>query len=165
MAGRKPLPTAVKAARGTLRASRQKVDEPKAALASADVAPPRGMRKEAVAEWRRLAPVLVELCVLTTADLAALRAVCEAWCDYVSAQRVATKAGAYYKTTSRDGSTMIRAHPAIADRSDAWRRYRSGLVEFGLTPASRSRVSTVDAGGEGKSAAGPRRLEDWMRER
>ncbi|MBL0220020.1 MAG: phage terminase small subunit P27 family [Myxococcales bacterium] len=119
------------------------------------------MRKEAAAEWRRLVAVLVEMKVLTAADLSALRAVCEAWADYRAAQTVAAKKP-YYKTKSRDGSEMIRAHPAVADRSDAWRRYRAGLVEFGLTPASRSRVSAVE-GGNGKPAAGPQRLEDWMR--
>jgi P27 family predicted phage terminase small subunit len=36
---------------------------------------------------------------------------------------------------------MIKAHPAAIMKADAWKRLRAMLAEFGMTPASRSKVS------------------------
>ncbi|MGV3983297.1 phage terminase small subunit P27 family, partial [Citrobacter freundii] len=37
---------------------------------------------------------------------------------------------------------MIKPHPAAMMKADAWKRLRAMLGEFGMTPASRSKVST-----------------------
>jgi phage terminase small subunit len=37
---------------------------------------------------------------------------------------------------------MIKAHPAAIMKADAWKRLRHG--EFGMTPASRSKVKQND---------------------
>jgi P27 family predicted phage terminase small subunit len=36
---------------------------------------------------------------------------------------------------------MIKAHPAAIMKADAWKRLRAMLGEFGMTPASRSKVN------------------------
>ncbi len=36
---------------------------------------------------------------------------------------------------------MIKAHPSAAMKADAWKRIRAMLSEFGMTPASRAKVS------------------------
>lgn len=38
---------------------------------------------------------------------------------------------------------MYRQRPAVAIRDRAWEAFQRGLVEFGLTPASRSRVAPL----------------------
>ena len=44
-----------------------------------------------------------------------------------------------------DGGFLIKANPAVAMLADADRRFKSYLVEFGLTPAARTKVK-VDGG-------------------
>ena len=106
--------------------------------------------------WRRLVPVLAELRVLTVADLAALELTCSAWADMAEAQAAIDAAGgAWYTTINDAGSEMVRAHPALSERADAWRRFKVGLVEFGLTPAARAKVAPAEAG-----AADP--LEEFL---
>ncbi len=45
---------------------------------------------------------------------------------------------------------MIKANPAVAMLADADRRFKSYLVEFGLTPAARTKVK-VDGGEKKKT--------------
>jgi phage terminase small subunit len=51
----------------------------------------------------------------------------------------------YYTTTTENGSLMIRPHPAMAIRSDAWKRVVGMLDRFGMTPSSRTKVSALAA--------------------
>jgi len=95
--------------------------------------------------WRKLAPVLAELRVLTDADLAALELTCNAWSEYQAACAFIAKQGAWYTTVNELGGEMVRSNPALVERGDAWRRFKAGLVEFGLTPASRSKVAALPA--------------------
>jgi len=57
------------------------------------------------------------------------------------------KGSAYY--TTENG--MIRAHPAVAQRSEALRHLQSLHAELGLTPASRGKVG----GGKQRTSANP----------
>lgn len=49
--------------------------------------------------------------------------------------------GRTYATTATSGDKLIRARPAVAMRNESMRHAQSLLAEFGLTPASRSKVS------------------------
>lgn len=51
----------------------------------------------------------------------------------------------YYTTRTKEGSLMIRPHPAMAIRQDAWKRVVGLLREFGMTPSARTRVSAGEA--------------------
>jgi phage terminase small subunit len=51
----------------------------------------------------------------------------------------------YYTSRTREGSLMIRPHPAMAVRQDAWKRVTVLLREFGMTPASRTRISATES--------------------
>lgn len=50
----------------------------------------------------------------------------------------------YYTTRTKEGSLMIRPHPAMAIRQDAWKRVVGLLREFGMTPSARTRVAASD---------------------
>ena len=73
------------------------------------------------ATWRKLAPVLCRSRVLTVADELALALLCQAVADYVE----------------------IRRDPSGRRRSAALRSVITLLGEFGLSPASRSRIVTT----------------------
>ncbi len=53
---------------------------------------------------------------------------------------------------------MIKPHPAAVMKADAWKRIRAMLSEFGMTPASRSKV-----GANGPAEADP--LEEFLKKR
>jgi P27 family predicted phage terminase small subunit len=79
--------------------------------------------------------------VLTTADKTGLALLCEALAEYLEARQVIADAGALtYESETKQGGVMIRAHPAAALASDAFRRAVAVAKEFGLTPAARARV-------------------------
>ena len=55
-------------------------------------------------------------------------------------QTLVDRDGLTYSTTSTAGETVIKGNPAVAMLADADRRFKGYLVEFGLTPAARSKV-------------------------
>jgi phage terminase small subunit len=110
MRGRKPKPTVLKIAEGAQKC-RTNFAEP--VLASAgDLAPPKWLGSFGEERWRELAPVLGHAGLLTVGDLPAFEQLCD---EYDTIRRDALD------TSARD-------------------RYRRLLVEFGLTPSSRSRI-------------------------
>jgi P27 family predicted phage terminase small subunit len=83
--------------------------------------------------------------LLTHADRAALAAYCTAYSRWVKAEQQVAKYGTIVKSPDK-GFPMKSPYLTVADQAmDAMRKY---LVEFGLTPSSRSRIRVP-----GKSAA------------
>lgn len=97
--------------------------------------PPAWLSKDAKAEWRRVAPILVERAVLTEADLGILESYVVAIARVREAER----------TIARDGATITNAkgefkrHPAVTSQDAAIKTARLCANELGLTPVSRSR--------------------------
>lgn len=83
--------------------------------------------------------------VMTGADPVALGLLCDALADYMAARDVVRKKGTTYETEG-DAGTMLRQRPEVYIAADAWRRAKLMLTEFGLTPASRAKVSAADVG-------------------
>jgi len=83
--------------------------------------------------------------VMTGADPVALGLLCDALADYMAARAVVEKEGASYETEG-DAGKMLRQRPEVYIAADAWRRAKLMLTEFGLTPASRAKVSAADVG-------------------
>ena len=92
--------------------------------------------------WPGLADTLAARGVLTEADGLALAMLCEALADWQAARDAIDAAGGEtYEARTESGAVMHRAHPAVAMRNDAWRRVQAAMAEFGLSPASREKVS------------------------
>lgn len=143
--GRKRIPDHLKVVRGTDRADRRNDEAP----TPAQVRPPMPatLTDTAQANWDRFCTVLEGMGVLTIADEFALEQLVEAYSDWRQAHEVIAAEGTHYETEGASG-LMIRAHPAVAMRSDGARRFQSLMSEFGLTPASRSKVSVAQGEGE-----------------
>jgi P27 family predicted phage terminase small subunit len=107
--------------------------------------PPSWLSKEARKHWKEVSAELDLMGVLTTADAQALALFCDALSEYVAARHEVLTVGATYSSETESGGLIVRPNPAVAMASDAWRRLKSMATEFGLTPASRSKV-----GGAGK---------------
>jgi P27 family predicted phage terminase small subunit len=107
--------------------------------------PPRFLLPDAKAEWRRLAPGLYHMHLLTVVDEMTFAAYCQAYARWVAAE-TALKAMA-----ERDELThglLIKTHegnaiqnPLVGTANRASRNMISYATEFGFTPASRARVA------------------------
>lgn len=143
-APRKPTP--LKVLHGTNRKDRANPKEPKPADLPKDATPPEWLTTRGKEAWTDILPILRGLGVMTVADPVALALLCDALAEYVDARAVVRVEGATYWTEGK--STMLRARPEVTIASDAWRRAKVMLTEFGLTPASRARVSGAAPGEE-----------------
>lgn len=101
---------------------------------------PRWLDATARRAWRELGAVLDEMRVITLADAMALELLCTAYADYRAASAAIARHGMTYACET-EFSTIIRIRPEVLQAANAWRRVKVMLQEFGLTPASRSKVS------------------------
>lgn len=108
--------------------------------------------------FKKLAADLDNIGVLTLLDAKALELLVEVYAEYREHCKTLDSEGYTYTTTSMAGDTLLKAHPAAAMKSDAWKRLRAMMAEFGMTPASRSKVA---AGGEKEKDP----LEDFLSKR
>ena len=99
---------------------------------------PSYLSKDAKAEWRRVAPILIRERpgVLTDADLAAL----ENYCIAVATMRQA------HRELSATGLLLAgKRNPASTILLQAQQQQLRAAGELGLTPAARSRASMMEA--------------------
>lgn len=102
--------------------------------------PPEWLDALAVEEWWRVVPDLEKAGVTCRVEAAALGCYCQA----VSRLRAAEA------QIARDGITIVtpvglRKHPAVTVADRAMVLVRSFAMDFGITPASRSRVAVAPA--------------------
>jgi P27 family predicted phage terminase small subunit len=132
--GPAPTPTEVLKARGSWRA-KARAGEPADEVAAPR--PPDWLDAEAVAEWKRLVPLLKQRRTVYRSCRGALAVMCDAWSLFCRAvrQRDALLAGAV------PDALAVRRWAAIAAEAQA--TYLKVAQEFGLTPASRARVQAA----------------------
>ena len=139
MGRRGPLPTvfAVKKLRGN--PSKEMLDhrEPKGTAGAPTL--PRTLTAVGLAFGRGLMNTMSKNGTIDQADGWALECVCTAYADHRQAVDLLAEVGLTYRSDTPTGE-IVRAHPAVAIRNDAWRRVLKGLAELGLTPMSRGRV-------------------------
>jgi P27 family predicted phage terminase small subunit len=92
-------------------------------------------------EWRRLVPILQRMRVLTEADGLALANLCADVSLLMRAQESLAKTGLFIKNPKTE---MVHQNPVLNLIRVTTDRVTRGLREFGLTPASRSKVQAVE---------------------
>lgn len=145
MAGRRPTPTALKRLAGN--PGKRALNESEPQFAPGRPPCPAHLVGEARTEWSRVTRLLVEAGLLTKADRAALAAYCEAWATWVLAVEMLAKPkeeGGGMVTITENGYPMLSAWWTVSQQ--AAKSMRSFLVEFGLTPAARSRMKVQSEG-------------------
>jgi P27 family predicted phage terminase small subunit len=138
MATPKPQPTEFKKLKGTLQKCRTNKHEPKVKVMKTSA--PAWLSPTAKEAYQELSELLVDMKVLAASDRTALAMLCDAYAEYREARDFIKEKGMTYITTS-EGGAMHRAYPQVAIASDAYKRVRSMMTEFGLTPSSRSKVA------------------------
>jgi P27 family predicted phage terminase small subunit len=135
--GRPPKPTVLKRLAGNPGKRTLNPNEPDPRRDDVAPSPPRHLSREAKREWRRVVPELHRLGLLTRIDTAALEAYCEAYATWVDATKRVREQGMVFN--SPNGWPVQNPYLSIANQ--AAKEIHRWLVEFGMTPASRSRVS------------------------
>src|SRR5262245_25295273 len=109
MRGRKPMPAHLKVLRGNPGHQRIR-PEPKPSLLLEPPAPPAYLAGYAADEWRRIAPELHWLGLLTALDIAPFAAYCQAFAKWRHASEALEATGMMVK--AEDGTT--RPHPLVS---------------------------------------------------
>jgi P27 family predicted phage terminase small subunit len=127
--GRKPKPAGMSTRRP------QREEGPVARLPAC----PPHLEGEARKEWRRTGRMLLECGLVTKIDGAALAVLCQAWARWVEAEQNLSRFGVVIK--SPNGFPIQSPYLAIANQ--AMGQVTKLLVEFGMSPSSRTRVSVA----------------------
>jgi P27 family predicted phage terminase small subunit len=154
MAAPRPKPTALKIAEGNPGKRALNFDEPQ--VQAGEPLMPKGLSLSGRREWKSIVQELLKLGVLTVVDGKALAAYCECFAMWEMARKEIKKNGLTFQTKTvvntkmPDGTVKqevilcsIKKNPAVAIAFESLRAMKSYLIEFGLTPASRSRLHVV----------------------
>ena len=143
MPGRRPLPTEVKRLRGNPGKRKLNDQEPGVPIGEPEM--PADLPELAQVEWKSIVPLLLQMGVLSKVDGKALVGYCYAWARLMQAEKEINDRGIILDepVTDKEGNeigTRTKANPACALADRAMVRMKSFLIEFGLTPASRSKL-------------------------
>jgi P27 family predicted phage terminase small subunit len=138
--GRKPKPTALKLVTGN--PGRRKLPTHEAKPTRVVPSPPAHLSEGALTAWGSLASRLDRLGLLTELDAMALEQLAENYAEIV-ALREDISANGRTQIVKTQTDTVERSRPQVSMLSDAERRFRGMMCEFGLTPSARSRVTAT----------------------
>ena len=130
--GRKPKPTALKKLEGNPGKRPLNTMEPTPPNVSIHC--PQYLLPDARKEWKRLAPILIQMGLLTAADVVPFAAYCTAFARWKEAEEEISRHGSIYK----DDDGRIRPNPFIAIANQQMREIKSFAADFGLTPSNRA---------------------------
>ena len=101
---------------------------------------PAFLDDEARKEWRRLTRILLKMRVLSEADGMALAKLCQAYSTMTRAQKKLSQGGLLLKTPSG----YVQQSPLLGIINECVRQITVLSREFGLTPASRTRIQIIE---------------------
>ena len=134
--GRKPKPTAIKELEGNPGKRKLNTNEPKPRAKAPPC--PKWLEDDAKKEWRRLAKQMENLGTLTEVDMAAFAGYCQAYARWKAAEEFISRNGAIVKTPSGYWQQI----PQVSIAQQYLKQMSKFCEQFGLTPASRSRIVT-----------------------
>jgi len=143
MRGRPPKPTALKQLEGN-PGKRALPEEPTAQALSRPPRVPSGLDGDAARFWRKAARALVDMGLLTAADVPAFEIMAKHWALASKAWRQIEQEG----MIAEDERGLPRKHPLLQVWRDNSKAFREYAARFGLTPADRARVHVQPGHGE-----------------
>ena len=132
--GRKPTPTAMKELEGNPGKRKLNEREPKPDKKAPSC--PKWLEPEGKREWRRLAKKMEALGILTEVDMAAFAGYCQAYARWKEAEEFITQHGTIVRTPSGYWQQV----PQVSIAQTYLKVMNRFAEQFGLTPASRSRI-------------------------
>ncbi len=146
--GRKRKPTQDKVIQGTFRKDRANLSEPEYDIAQ--VVPPDLIKENdfALEEWIRITPSLISRKVLTIVDVGTVERYCMMYARWREAEDELKTTGLTIKTSNEN----IIQNPLVGIANKAAEQCNKFASELGITPATRSKVS---------SEVGNKEKDDW----
>ena len=143
--GRRPKPTGMKLLAGNpgRRPLNKREPKPKRSVPHC----PKQLSAAAKREWQRIAKELAKLGLLSRIDRAALAAYCQAWGRWIEAEDKLKKHGVIVK--SPNGFPVQSPYLNVANQ--AMKQMTRMVVEFGMTPSSRSGVQALPPAEQGNT--------------
>ena len=145
MAGRRPLPTAIKKLTGN--AGHRPLNDAEPEVPAGCPERPKGLNWVARREWNNITRDLAAAGLLTRVDGKALMGYCDAYSDWQAAQAMCVKHGISIQQMGAFGMVWKTA-PWFNQKMMALKTMKSFLIEFGLTPASRARLKVEKPKGD-----------------
>lgn len=149
--GRKPKPTHLKVLEGNPGKRPLPQNEPK----PKPIAPkaPAWLDPAAKKLWKHLGPQLELLGLLTAVDGAAFEAACQSYATWVKCEKYLKDNGLTVEVQKEgdDGNlytSYIQQRPEVSIGNKALQAFKAFCTEFGLTPASRTRIDLKPLGEE-----------------
>jgi P27 family predicted phage terminase small subunit len=116
---------------------------------------PTHLKGEARREWKRVSKELFEHGLLAPVDRAALACYCQSYADWVRATKELEKENVNLVLESEKGGMYQNPWVSILNKAKA--DMKAFMVEFGMTPASRGKVSPRKS-----KDPGEQEYEDWL---
>ncbi len=143
MVGRPPKPTSLKILAGNPGKRPLNDAEPQPDRIMPEM--PKGMSYLAKREWKWMSKALFKIGLLTSVDGKALAMYCESYATWEWATKEKRKHGLLVEEPILDKEGMVvgtkfKANPAVHIEFNAAKTCKAFLTEFGMTPASRSRL-------------------------
>lgn len=139
MKGRKPTPSALKLLTGNPGRRPLPANEPRPRRLIPS--PPAHLSERAAVAWGSLSVRLDRLGLLTELDAEALEQLCENYAEILALRADIAENGRTTAVVTTTGDKREAARPVVAMLSDAEKRFRAMMCEFGLTPSARTRVA------------------------
>lgn len=137
MPGPPKTPTSLRLLRGNPSRRPLPKNEPVAEVCAPD--PPEHLSATARAHWMQIVTILTDVRVMTNLDVDALAVYCETYSFWVEATERVRHLGMVIKT---DKGSIIQ-NPYLRIANSAQESMLQLLKEFGMTPASRTRVQAA----------------------
>ena len=153
--GPTPTPTPIKLDRGSWRG----VSESKKCVTAQTGKPrcPAWLDPKAKQAWKAIIPELEKLGVIATCDGKALALLCEAFAEWKNAKEKVSKMGEVIPIKNPDGSLKyLQQNPYVSIARKSGSDLLRLLREFGLTPASRTRIEIATQNDQDESTTDPR---------
>ena len=138
--GRKPTPTAIKEQEGNPGKRKLNDREPKPEKKAPSC--PKWLEPEAKKEWRRLSKQMERIGILTEVDMAAFAGYCQAYARWKEAEEFISQHGTIVRTPSGYWQQV----PQVSIAQTYLKMMQKFAEQFGLTPASRSRIVAESTG-------------------
>ena len=102
--------------------------------------PPTWLDKEAKKEWKKIAPEMERLGLLTEIDQIAFANLCQEYSNLIKWQKVVSEHGATYEHTNVKGEKNIMTRPEAILLHKSKQLLKAYCAEFGMTASSRGRI-------------------------
>lgn len=141
MRGRKRTPTATKKRNGNPGKRKLNTSEPSAGGA---VVKPSDLDDRASQLWDEAVAILENMRLLDRADQTEIEMLARTYSEWRDCLDIVEKEGRICKSVDNMGNEVLKTHPAARQASDASKRLKTILSDFGMNPSARVQFGTTD---------------------